>query len=191
MKKLYVVRLTEEERGRLHDLVHKGRVVAYRRRHAQVLLLVDQGEHGPGHPDRVVAERMEIGHRTVEKIRQRCVLEGLEAALGRHPRSRERASVLDGEGEAKLVAMACSEPPEGCARWTLHLLADELQRRRVVASISHETVRQVLKKHDQTLATEDVVHSTEAGCGLRVRDGAGTGRVYPSPGPLASGPLHG
>ena len=178
MKKLYVVRLTEEERVRLHDLVHKGRVAAYRRRHAQLLLLSDQGESGPGHPDRVVAERVEVSHRTVGKIRERFVLEGLEAALGRHRRSRERSSVLDGEGEAQLVALACSEPPDGRARWTLHLLADELQRRRIVASISHETVRQVLKKRRQALAEADVVHPAEAGRGVRMRDGAGAGGVH-------------
>lgn len=74
------------------------------------------------------------------------VEEGLEAALGRRQRSRERAPVLDGEGQARLVAIACSEPPEGRARWTLHLLADELKRRQIVHTISHETVRKVLKK---------------------------------------------
>lgn len=178
MKKLYVVRLTLEERERLHDLVRKGRVAAYKRRHAQVLLLVDQGEHGPADPDRVATERVEMAPRTVERIRQRCVLEGLEAALERRKRSRERSRVLDGEAEAQLIAIACSEPPEGCARWTLHLLADELKRRRIVASVSHETVRGVLKKRRQTLAAADVVHSAQARRGLRVRDGAGAGRVH-------------
>ena len=178
MKKLYVVRLTLEERKRLHDLVHKGRVAAYKRRHAHVLLLVDRGEHGPGHPDRVAAERVEMAPRTVERIRQRCVLEGLDAALERRKRSRERARVLDGEAEAQLVAIACSDPPEGCARWTLHLLVDELKRRRIVATVSHETVRQVLKKRRQTLAADHVVHPAEAGRGVRMRDGAGVGRVH-------------
>ena len=162
----------------MHDLVHKGRVAAYKRRHAQVLLLVDQGEHGPGHADRVAAERVEMHRRTVEKIRQRCVLEGLDAALGRRKRSRDRSRVLDGEAEAQLLAIACSEPPEGCARWTLHLLVEELKTRRIVASVSHETVRQVLKKRRQTLAAADVVHSAEARRRLRVRDGAGVGRVH-------------
>ena len=178
MKKVYVVRLTREERERLHDLVHKGRVAADRRRRAQVLLLVDQGEHGPAHADRSVAERVEMAPRTVERIRQRCVLEGLDAVLGRRQRSRERARALDGEAEARLIAMACSDPPEGCARWTLHLLADEMQRRRIVETVSRETVRRVLKKRRQTLAAADVVHSAETGRGLRVRDGAGAGRVH-------------
>ena len=97
MKKPYVVCLTEEERGRLHDPVHKGRVAAYRRRHAQVWLLSDQGEHGPGHPDRVVAARVAVAHRTVEKLRARLVWHGLEAALGRQPRGRARSRVPDGE----------------------------------------------------------------------------------------------
>ena len=178
MKKLYVVRLTLQERERLHGLVHKGRVAAYKRRHAQVLLLVDQGGHGPGYADRVAAERVEMHPRTVEKIRRRCVLEGLDAALGRRKRSRNRSRVLDGEAEAQLIAIACSGPPEGRARWTLHLLADEMQRRRIVASVSHETVRRVLKKRRPTLAPADVVHSAKAGRGLRVRDGAGAGRVH-------------
>ena len=180
MRKRYIVRLTSEERERLRDLVHKGRVAAYKRRHAQVLLLVDEGEHGPSLIDREAAERVEMHWRTVEKIRQRCVLEGLEAALGRRKRSRDRSRALDGEAEAQLIAMACSDPPEGSARWTLHLLAEELETRGVVASVSHETVRQVLKKRRQTLATPDVVHSAEAGRGVRVRDGAGVGRVHAS-----------
>ena len=178
MKKLYKVRLTREEREQLHDLVHKGRAAAYRRRNAQALLLVDEGAHGPAHPDREAAERAGMHPRTVEKLRQRCVLEGLEAGLERRRRSRDRPRALDGEAEAQLVAIACSQPPEGRARWTLHLLADEMKARRVVATVSHETVRRVLKKRRQAVAAGDVVHSAEAGRGLRVRDGAGAGRVH-------------
>ena len=121
-------------------------MAAYKRRHAQLLRLTDQGEGGPGHPDREAAERVGVSRRTVENVRQRCVLEGLDAALGRKKRSRERSVVLDGEAQAQLVAIACSEPPEGRSRWTLHLLRDELQRRKIVRSVSHETVRKVLKK---------------------------------------------
>ncbi len=173
MKKLYVVRLTEDERARLKALVHTGRVAARKRMHAQVLLLVDQGEHGPANIDRDAAEHVGVSRQTVESIRQRCVLEGLDSALERRKRSRERAVVLDGEAEAQLVAIACSEPPKGRARWTLHLLVDELQKRQVVLSVSVETVRQVLKKHYQTLAPGNVVYSAKTGRRLRVRDGAG------------------
>ena len=147
MKKVYVVRLSAEEREELEDLVDTGKRAAYRRRHAQILLLADQGEHGPSKLDREIAQQVGVWRTTVEQVRKRCVLEGLEAALGRRKRSRDRSSVLDGEGEAQLVAIACSEPPPGHARWTLRLLCDELQRREVVQSISHETVRRVLKKN--------------------------------------------
>ena len=191
MKKLYVIRLTPEERQRLHALAHTGRVAAYKRRNAQLLLLADQSEDGPGLADREVAERVGVSRPTVENVRRRCVQEGLDRVLTRARRSRERSRVLDGEAEAHLLAIACSEAPEGRARWTLHLLADELQRRRIVASVSHETVRQVLKKRRQTLAAANVVHSAETGRDLRVRDGTGAGRVQAPPRPVASADLHG
>ena len=146
MKKLYIIDLSATEREELTGLVKKGKVAAYRRRHAQILLLADQGEHGPAYHDSEIANQVGVTSQNVERIRKRCVLDGLEAALGRRPRSRERATVLDGKGEAQLVAIACSDPPAGRARWTLHMLCDELKRRRVVRSISHETVRKVLKK---------------------------------------------
>jgi len=174
MKKLYVVRLTLEERSLLQSLVNTGRVAAYRRRHAQLLLLVDQGEQGPSNSDSEAAEHVGVSRQTVENVRKRCVLEGLDSALERRKRSRERSVVLDGDAEAKLVAIACSEPPKGQARWTLHLLCDELKKREVVLSVSHESVRKVLKKHHQTLAPGNVVHPAEAGRRLRLRDGAGT-----------------
>ena len=172
MKKLYVVRLSEEERTELTKLVNTGRAAAYRRRHAEILLQADQGQHGPALYDRHIVDKLGVARQTVEKVRQRCVEEGLEAALGRHQRSRDRAPVLDGEGEAQLVAIACSEPPEGRARWTLHLLVDALKRRKIVQTISHETVRKVLKKkRDQAVAPRDVVHSAPSRCRLRVRHG--------------------
>ena len=146
MKKRYVVRLTSDERTRLEGLMKRGREAAYRRRHAEVLLLVDQGKHGPAQIDREVAERTGFTRRTVEQIRERCVTEGLDSALERKKRSRERSRRLDGEGEARLITLACSDAPAGYARWTLHLLADKLVELEVVESISHECVRQVLKK---------------------------------------------
>ncbi|MCH8479598.1 MAG: helix-turn-helix domain-containing protein, partial [Wenzhouxiangella sp.] len=96
--------------------------------------------------------------RTVEQIRERCVCEGLTGALERKKRVRDRPRKLDGEDEARLVALACSEAPAGHARWSLHLLADKLVELEVVESISHECIRQVLKKHHQTLAPANVVH---------------------------------
>ena len=159
MKKRYVVKLTSDQRGQLEGIVNRGREASYRRRHAQVLLLVDESEQGPGFFDKDAAEQTGFSRRTVEQIRERCVTEGLAAALERKKRSRERSRKLDGDGEARLVGLACSDAPQGYARWTLHMLAERLIELEVVDSISHECVRQVLKKHHQTLAEADVVHT--------------------------------
>lgn len=181
MKKVYVVRLSGEERNELTDLVRTGKRAAYRRRHAEILLLADQGEEGPAKYDREIAQQLGIWRTTVEGVRKRYVQEGLEAALGRRKRSRDRSTVLDGEGEAQLIRIACSEPPPGQARWTLRLLRDELQRLKVVETISHETVRRVLKKKStQAVAPEDVVHPAQGGRRVRLCDGASACRVYPS-----------
>lgn len=146
MKKKYIIRLSEEERRHLTGLVRKGKVAAYRRTHAQILLLADEGELGQGLQDKEVAERVGVNHRTVSRLRQRCVERGLEAALEREPRRRERSRILDGDGEAQVVALMCSEPPDGQSRWTLKLLSQRLVKLDVVESVSQETVRQVLKK---------------------------------------------
>ncbi len=175
MKKRYVVKLTSDERVRLEGLINRGREAAYRRRHAEVLLLVDEGKYGPKQIDREVAERIGFARRTVEQIRERCVTEGLDSALERKKRSRERSRRLDGEAEAKLVSLACSGAPDGHARWTLGMLADQLVELDVVESISRECVRQVLKKHYQTLAEANVVHPGTGKRPLRVPNGGGAG----------------
>ncbi len=146
MGKKYIVRLSTEEREHLGGLINRGREAAYRRRHAQVLLLADEGEHGPRLVDRDIAEQVGCTCRTVEQIRERCVCEGLDAALERKRRSRERSRVLDGDGEARLVSLACTNPPEGQSRWTLRMLGEQLVELDVVESISTETVRKTLKK---------------------------------------------
>jgi len=147
MKKKYTVKLSTSERQNLIDLVRKGKAAAYRRTHAQILLLVDEGDYGSRLKDSEVADRVEVNERTVSRLRQRCVEQGLETALERQPRVRERSRVLDGDGEAQLVAMMCSEPPPGQSRWTLKLLRHQLVELDIVDSISQESVRQVLKKH--------------------------------------------
>lgn len=159
MQKRYVVRLSVEERQHLHNLVHRGREAAYRRKYAQVLLLVDEGDLGPGMIDREAAERVGFSRRCVEQIRERCVETGLANALERkkHP---PKLRKLDGDAEARLVSLACSAAPEGRARWTLRLLADRLVELQVIDSVSRECVRQVLKKHHQALAESHVVHCT-------------------------------
>lgn len=175
MKKRYVVRLTLEERNRLEGIIKRGREAAYRRRHAQVLLLVDEGAHGPRRTDIETSERTGFTRRTVEQLRERCVREGLSRALERKKRQRERSPRLDGEGEARLVSLACGESPEGRSRWTLQMLADKLIELDVVESISSECVRQVLKKHHQTLAETDVVYSGTGQRPFRVSNGERAG----------------
>lgn len=147
MNKKYVVTLEPQERQELRRLVSAGRAAAYKRRHAEVLLKADAGPRGPAWTDKRIAEAFEVSVRSIEYLRERFVEEGLAAALQRKAQkcpSRQRK--LDGRGEAHLVALACSEPPEGRRGWTLRLLADRLVVLEVVDSISHETVRQTLKK---------------------------------------------
>jgi len=143
--KKYVVRLTDVEREELGAMVKKGRAAAYKIRHANILLKADAD--GAAWTDTRIAEAFGCHRGTVENVRRRCVLEGLEAAIVRKRQktlSRERK--LDGEGEARLIAIACSQPPDGRDRWTLELLAGELVRLKAVNSISGQTVRRTLKR---------------------------------------------
>ena len=145
MVKKYIVRLTGEERSWLKALVSKGRASARKIVRAQVLLKVDAD--GPNWTDEQAAEAFGIRANTAAEIRQRFVEEGLDRALDRkQPADPPRRRKLDGAGEARLIAMACGEPPEGRARWTLRLLAGQLVELAIVDGISHETVRQTLKK---------------------------------------------
>jgi transposase len=147
MNKKYVVTLEVEERQQLRELIRSGRAAAYKRRHAEVLLKADAGPRGPAWTDERIAEAFDVSLRTVEHVRQRFVEEGLESAISRRKqRAPSRERKLDGRGEARLAALACSQPPEGRGSWTLRLLADRLVVLEVVPSISRETVRQVLKK---------------------------------------------
>lgn len=146
MGKQYVVTLPEETRAELQTLIGRGTAPARTLAHARVLLKANQGEAGPGWTDAMIAGAVEVHSTTVARVRKTYVTEGLEAALYRQPPERVYHRKLDGEQEAHLVALTCGTPPEGCARWTLRLLASELVRLDVVDTISHETVRQVLKQ---------------------------------------------
>ena len=146
----YVVRLSAEERQSLETLVATKRVAAAKSLRARMLLKADVGEAGPGWTDETIAEAFEISLSTVHRLRQGLVEEGLDAALARKHRA-PRPPKLDGKGEARLVMLACSEPPAGRARWTLELLADKLVELRVVDSICGETVRLRLKKTKSNL----------------------------------------
>jgi transposase len=146
MKK-YKVTLTDEERQQLHELVSTGTAAAKKLAHARILLKADAAPCGPAWLDQRIADAVEVSVATVGRVRQRFVEQGLDAALSRKPRERPaRARKLDGRGEARLIALACSAPPEGRKEWTMKLLADKLVELEVVDTISDETVRQVLKK---------------------------------------------
>ena len=139
-----VMRLTEEERSALQALMGKPRVAVAKVLRARMVLKADVD--GPGWPDQKIGEAFDVGVSTIHRLRQRLVEEGLEAALSRRPSTQQRVPKLDGAKEARLIAIACSSPPEGRARWTLKLLADQLVELDIVDDISAETVRQTRKK---------------------------------------------
>ena len=146
MRKQYVVRLPEEERARLRTIIGRGGAPARALAHARILLKANQGEAGPGWTDAAIAAAVEVDPTTVARVRKRYVTDGVEAAL--HPKApdREYRRRLDGEQEARLVALTCGRPPAGRPRWTLRLLAERLVALEVVESVSRETVRQTLKQ---------------------------------------------
>lgn len=158
--KLYRVNLTQEERERLPGITRRGQSSG--RKVKRSLILCKAGE---GLTDREVAEALMVGSATVSRVRQRFVEGGLERALNGLPRPGQRRK-LDGKQEAHLAAVACSAPPEGHARWTLQLLADQAVKLELTGSISRETVRQTLKK---TNSSPRIRYG--AGCGGR-RSGA-------------------
>ena len=146
MVKKYRVELTEEEQQELKSLVSRGRAAAYKQNYARILLLCDENQADGEMKDLDIARALKVGRATVERVRRRCVEEGLEAALERRQQLNRRRKKLDGQAEAHLIAMACSQPPEGRASWTLQLMADQMVQREIVESISRETVRRSLKK---------------------------------------------
>jgi len=152
MAKRYIVRLSDAERKQLLDILSKKHVAAQKRTRAQVLLKADASKDGSAWVDSRIAEAFDVSVVTVENLRKSYVLEGLNATVERKQQCRlSRERVLDGAKEARLVALCCGTVPAGHGRWTLHLLAEKLVELRVVESISHETVRQALKKTNCSL----------------------------------------
>src|SRR5512143_704476 len=179
--KRYKVTLDAQERQDLHDLIAAGQAAARKLTHARILLKADAAEGGPAWPDHQIADALEVSVATVERVRQRFVEEGLDAALDRKRRERPAREVkLDGRAEARLIALACSAPPEGRAVWTMRLLADKLVELEVVDSISDETVRLALKKRDQALAEGAMVHPAGGRRRVRLRDGGRAGSLPPA-----------
>ena len=144
--KRYKVTLEPDERGELEKLISRGKGAARRLAHARILLHADQGEGRPGKTDAEIAEAVGVSVATIERVRQRFVEEGLETALSPRSPCRPYPRKLDGEAEARLIALACSPPPEGRVRWTLSLLAERMVGLGYVDTLSYETVRVTLKQ---------------------------------------------
>lgn len=151
MNKKYIVRLTTEEREFLQGLLKANKKAARAMIHARVLLKADVGESGPGWTDERIADAFDISTKTVTRVRERFVEEGMEPALYHRRGKRQYLPKIDGKFEARLIAMTCSDPPPGHSRWTLRLLADRFVALGYVDSISHESIRQVLKKMNLNL----------------------------------------
>ena len=150
-KKKYIVTLTDEERAELEELVNKGKHPAYKVNHARILLLADTNREDRGWKDRDISQALSISVATIERVRQRLVEQGLEAALNRKQQQNRRQRLLDGEKEAHLIALTCSSPPDGQGCWTMKMLAERMVALGHVKSISDETVRQTLKKTNSSL----------------------------------------
>ncbi len=146
MKK-YIVRLSRDERTYLRKLVSSGKGPARMFTRARMLLKADQGPRGPAWPDEKVSEALDVTVQTIERVRKELVEEGLQASLKRRAyRQKVSRKKIDGQLEARLIALSCSEPPSGWGRWSLRLLANKVVELGYVESISHEAVRQALKK---------------------------------------------
>jgi transposase len=152
MTKCYIVRLGDDERKQLTELLCRKVLAAKKRMRAQVLLKADASPDGPAWIDSRISEAFGVSVVTIEKVRKSYVLEGFEAAIERKKQCRpSRMPVLDGAKEARLVALCCGTVPAGHGRWTLRMLADKLVELKIVESVSHETVRQALKKTNCSL----------------------------------------
>ena len=130
----------------MDSLIHKGKVAAHKRLHAEILLKADISDLGEKWQDKPIGEAFGISTRTVERVRERLVQEGLESALNRTKPIRVKSRIIDGENEAHLIALACGDAPDGRSRWTLRLLGQRMVELGYVESVSHETIRQTLKK---------------------------------------------
>jgi transposase len=187
MTKKYRVTLTPAEREELERLLARGKADVRKIKHAQILLKADEADDGPAWSDVRIAEAVEAGTATVERVRQRFVEEGLASALSPYrggKRIYERK--LDGAQEAHLIALACSAPPDERARWTLRLLAQRMVELAYVDTLSYETVRQTLKKERPPTAPQaDVVHPREALGGVRLPHGRCAGGLPPPVRPQA------
>lgn len=143
---LYTIKLTKAEVEELHAIINKGSHTSQTYRVAYILLNCDEGKYSDKVTNEQISKVLKVGMRTIDRVKKRFVEEGLESVLERRPTSRIYEKKSDGDVEAKLVTLCCSEPPKGYAKWSLRLLADKMVELKYVESISHITVRSILKK---------------------------------------------
>jgi len=180
-RKFCHVTLDPEERLSLQEIVEGGTGSRETRGRAHILLLADINRDGGGRRDSDIANVLGVGTATVERVRRRCVLEGVEAALRRRMRTNRRKRLPDGDGEATLTTLACPEPPDGRAAWTLTLLGERLVALSIVETISTETIRRTSEKRSQALAGCLLMHSTQGQRRFRACDGGCSGDLQPGP----------
>jgi transposase len=177
--KKYVVKLSEDERNQLNEMIRKGKNSAQRLMKARILLKADVSEAGEGWSDSRIIKALETSATTVYRTRQQLVEEGFEAALSRKQRARPAVPpIFDGEKEARLIALSCSKPPKGRARWTLRLLESAVVELNIVDRSSDSTIWRVLKKHDQASSQETVGHPAGTERRIRSRHGGRAGRLH-------------
>ena len=158
----YKVTLSKEEREELMDIINKGSHTSQKFRNAYILLNCDEGEFSDKVTNTQISKVLKVGMRTIDRTKKKFIEEGFDAALERKPTDRVYDRKADGDFEAHIVALCCSEPPKGFAKWSLRLLADKAVELKYAESISHETVRRVLKKRLKTVESKRVGNSTKA-----------------------------
>jgi transposase len=176
--KKYIVKLSDEERDRLNTLIHKGKHRAGLLVRARILLKADAAETGEAWSDREIATALDTSVNTVARTRQQLVEEGLEAVLTRkHSPASARPRIFDGASEAKLIALACSDPPKGRVRWTLKLLESAVVELNIVDRASDNTIGRTLKKHSQAPSSKAMGHPPGRQCRIRSRHGRCAGSL--------------
>ncbi|MFS8830421.1 helix-turn-helix domain-containing protein [Synechococcus sp. R8-2] len=160
MNRTYIVQLSDEARAQLQQMIASGTASARKIRRAQILLKSDSSPKGPNWRYQALGEACDVSETTITTVRKASCEGGLEAALNRQPSVRAYRRRLDGEAEAHLMALACSQPPEGHVRWTLRLVRDRVVAAGDAEPVSHETIRQVVKQRSEPLAQAAVLYSS-------------------------------
>ncbi len=154
MAKLYKVELTKQEREQLYEIIKKGKHKSQTFRNAYMLLNTDESKHSEKVTNAEITKVLKVSMRTIDRVKRRFVEEGFDACLSRKPTIRIYERKVDDDAEAHLITIACSKPPKGFAKWPLRLLADKMVELEYVESISHETVRTVLKKRIKAVESQ-------------------------------------